>query len=249
MAQAATHSHSPTNHPSHSPGHNAPRLYDEEGDQLLEADRRADRVILLPAGDPRQAGAASDRIRIQWGQMLLADLLSRRYRTLVCGVNPDDNTRGIIGELAKLVPTSQWNADTVTQHARMFSRSIAKDEVLVLKYDMDLIEVLALLRPPGRDHFTLDDLKRGFRKVSQMVERRHDRLPVASVSFLGAKSNRLVDGKGAEPSFETVLRTIYEAGYRGDVYPSIAMWELAPTGVFAWYPFPNALKVMRAGGF
>ena len=40
-----------------------------------------------------------------------------------------------------------------------------------------------------------------------------------------------------------------EAGYRGDVFPSLAMWEMAPTGVFASYPFPNALKVMRAGGF
>jgi hypothetical protein len=245
MSPAATQSHSH----SSSTSQGAPRIYDEEGDQLLEADRRADRVILLPAGDPREAGAARDRIRIQWGQMMLNDLLSRRYRTLVCGVNPDDNARGIIGELAAVVPTSQWNPETITQYARTFSRNMAHDEVLVLKYDMDLIEVLALLRPPGRDHFTLDDLKRGFRKVAQMVESRYDRLPVASVSFLGAKSNRLVDAKGKEPSFETVIRTMFEAGYRGDVYPSIAMWELAPTGVFASYPFPNALKVMRAGGF
>ena len=82
-----------------------------------------------------------------------------------------------------------------------------------------------------------------------MVESRYDRLPVASVSFLGAKSNRLVDAAGKEPSFETVLKTIYDAGYRGDVFPSLAMWELAPTGVFASYPFPKALKVMREGGF
>jgi hypothetical protein len=240
MATAAPHS-----------THTVPRIYDEEGDQLLEADRRADRVILLPAGDPRQAGTSRDRIRIQWGQMLLSDLLSRRYRTLVCGVNPDDNSRGIIGELAAILPTSQWNADTITQYARSFSRSMSKDEVLVLKYDMDLVEVLALLRPAGRDHFTLDDLKRGFKKVAQMVETRYDRLPVASVSFLGAKSNRLVDSStgGKEPTFEGVLKTMYEAGYRGDVFPSLAMWEMAPTGVFASYPFPNALKVMRAGGF
>ncbi len=241
MPPAATHPHA----------HSVPRIYDEEGDQLLEADRRSDRVILLPAGDPRQAGSARDRVRIQWGQMLLSDLLSRRYRTLVCGVNPDDNSRGIIGELAAVLPTSQWNAETITQYARTFSRSIAHDEMLVLKYDMDLVEVLALLRPPGREHFTLDDLKRGFRKVAQMVESRYDRLAVASVSFLGAKSNRLIDSEssGKEPSFESVLRTMYEAGYRGDVYPSIAMWENAPTGVFASYPFPPSLKVMRAGGF
>lgn len=232
-----------------APSHAKPRLYDEEGDQLLEADRRADRVILLPSGDPRKASTDRDRIRIQWGQHLLADLLARRYRTLVCGVNPDDNSRGIIGELAALLPTSQWNADSITQHARMFAKNLAKDEVLILKYDLDLVEVLALLRPPGRDYFTIDDLKRGFRKVAQMVETRYDRLAVASVSFLGAKSNRLVGSDKEEPSFETVLRTMFEAGYRGDVFPSIAMWDVAPTGVFANFPFPNSLKVMRSGGF
>jgi len=237
MAQAATQ-HQQT-----------PRLYDEEGDSLLEADRRADRVILLPSGDPRNASTDRDRIRIQWGQHLLADLMARRYRTLVCGVNPEDNSRGIIGELAALLPTSQWNADTITAHARTFTRSVSKDEVLVLKYDLDLVEVLALLRPSGRDHFTIHDLKRGFRKVAQMVETRYDRLPTASVSFLGAKSNRLVGSEGNEPSFETVLRTMFEVGYRGDVFPSLGMWEVAPTGVFASYPFPNSLKVMRSGGF
>ena len=69
------------------------------------------------------------------------------------------------------------------------------------------------------------------------------------MSFLGAKSNRLVDKEGNEPSFESVLETMYQAGYRGDVYPSVRMWELAPTGVFATYPFPDSLKVMRSGGF
>ena len=54
---------------------------------------------------------------------------------------------------------------------------------------------------------------------------------------------------GREPSFEGVLRVMYEAGYRGDVYPSLRMWELAPTGVFASYPFPKSLDVMRKGGF
>jgi len=226
-----------------------PRIYDEEGDVLLEADRRSDRVILIPSGDPRKASATRDRIRIQWGHHLLSDVLARRYRTLVCGVNPDDNSRGIIGELAALVPTSQWNADSITTHARTFAKSIGKDEVLVLKYDLDTVEVLALLRPPGKDHFSLDDLRRGFRKVAQMVETRFDRIPVASVSFLGAKSNKLVGTDGHEPSFETVLRTMFEAGYRGDIYPSLRMWELAPTGVFATYPFPDSLKAMRAGGF
>ncbi|MCI0366229.1 MAG: hypothetical protein L0Y44_13825 [Phycisphaerales bacterium] len=229
--------------------HSVPRLYDEEGDLLLEADRRADRVILLPSGDPRKASTDRDRIRIQWGQHLLADLLARRYRTLVCGVNTDDNSRGIIGELAGLLPTSQWNADSITQYARTFAKSLGKDDVIVLKYDMDLVTVLALLRPPGRDHFTLESLKRGIRIVAQMVETRYDRLAVASVSFLGAKSNRLIGRDEREPSFETVLRTMFESGYRGDVFPSLGMWEVAPTGVFASYPFPNSLKVMREGGF
>ena len=244
MTQVASHKQGSTSQYT-------PRIYDEEGDLLLEADRRADRVILLPSGDPRKASTTRDRIRIQWGQHLLSDVLARRYRTLVCGVNPDDNSRGIIGELAALVPTSQWNADSITTHARTFAKSVSKDDVLVLKYDLDTVEVLALLRPPGKDHFTLDDLRRGFRKVAHMVETRYDRLAVASVSFLGAKSNRLVvsASEGQEPSFETVLRTMYEAGYRGDIYPSLRMWEIAPTGVFASYPFPDSLKAMRAGGF
>jgi hypothetical protein len=114
---------------------------------------------------------------------------------------------------------------------------------------MDDVKVLALLRPHEREVFTLDDFRTGFEKVAQMAEGRRDRMPMASVSFLGAKSNRLVNKDGNEPSFETVLRTMFESGYRGDVYPSVRMWELAPTGVFATYPFPSSLKVMRSGGF
>lgn len=238
MATAAPHS-----------THSVPRIYDEEGDQLLEADRRADRVILLPAGDPRQAGTSRDRIRIQWGQMLLSDLLSRRYRTLVCGVNPDDNSRGIIGELAAILPTSQWNADTITQYARSFSRSMSKDEVLVLKYDMDLVEVLALLRPAKHEHLTPDDLAQGFGTITHMLQCRPDRRPAASVSFLGARANRLLDHEGREPSFESVLGAMYGAGYRGDVYPAPWMWESATTAMFPRYPFPETLKQMCEGGY
>ncbi len=40
-----------------------------------------------------------------------------------------------------------------------------------------------------------------------------------------------------------------EAGYRGDVYPSLGMWELTPTGAFASYPVPESLNVMYSGGF
>ena len=113
---------------------------------------------------------------------------------------------------------------------------------------MDEVNVLALLRPLNRDVFTLEDLRSGFSKIADMVERRWDRIPCASVSFLGAKSNRLVDESGNEPTFESVLRTVYDSGYRGDMYPSLRMWEIAPTGVFATYPFPASLKVMRSGG-
>jgi hypothetical protein len=70
---------------------------------------------------------------------------------------------------------------------------------------------------------------------------------VASVSFLGAKSNRLVGPEGQEPSFESVLRTMFNAGYRGDVYPCFGMWELAPTGAFACYPFPEGGEVRQSG--
>jgi hypothetical protein len=224
-----------------------PRIYDEEGDLLLQADKRSDRIIVLPAGDARTS-TDRERIRIEWGQFLLSDLLARRYRALVCGVNPDDNSGGIIAQVAEMLPTSQWNATSITAHARTFTKTVPKGETLVLKYDMDAVEVLALLRPHGRDCFTLEDLRRGFEKVSEMLHGRLDRTPCASVSFLGAKSNRL-EADGQEPSFESVLRVMFDAGYRGDVYPSLGMWEMAPTGVFARYPFPKSLDVMRSGGF
>jgi hypothetical protein len=231
-----------------------PRLYDEEGDLLLQADQRADRVILLPSGDPRQAAADRDRIRILWGQHLLADLLAGRYRTVVCGVNTQDNSHGIVAQLVELVESSQWTPGGVTSFARMFSESVAihaahDREPYILKYDLDRILILALLRPKGRDHFTLEDVSRGFQTVVKMLRGRRERWPTASVSFLGAKSNRLIGSDGREPTFESVLRVMFEAGYRGDVYPSLRMWELAPTGVFASYPFPASLDTMRSGGF
>lgn len=230
------------------------RLYDDEGDLLLQADARSDRVILLPAGDPRHASKDRDRIRIQWGQHILADLVAGRYRTAVCAVNDLDNSHGIVGELLDLVETSQWNVKTATAYAKMFHESVAvhaddDSEPYVLKFDLDRILIMAILRPRDRDHFTLEDLSRGFKTVAKMLAGRRERWPVASVSFLGAKSNRLIDGDGKEPTFETVLRTMFEAGYRGDVYPALGMWELAPTGAFASYPFPDSLKVMRSGGF
>ena len=229
------------------------RLYDDEGDSLIQADRRSNRVILLPAGDPKVASTASDRIRIEWGHHLLADLVAGRYRTVICGVNDEDNSHGIIGDVLKLITTSQWTVRSATSFAKMFHdsdvlRASDDREPYILKYDLDQLLILGILRPAGRDHFTLEDLSRGFQTVSKMLAGRWDRSPAASVSFLGAKSNRLVGPDGREPSFESVLRVMHEAGYRGDVYPSLAMWEMAPTGVFASYPFPKSLDVMRTGG-
>ncbi len=230
------------------------RIYDDDGDLLLQADRRADRVVMLPAGNPREVCAVRDRIRIQWGQHLLSDVVAGRYRCVICAVNDEDNTHGIIGELLGAVNTSQWSVDSATSYAKMFHESVAvhaaKDqEPYILKYDLDRLMVLAILRPRGCDHFTLDDLSRGYRAISRMLHGRLDRLPVASVPFLGGKSNRVVDANGDEPSFESVLRTMFDAGYRGDVYSALGMWELAPTGVFASYPFPESLDRMRTGGF
>lgn len=232
----------------------AVRLYAEGGDALMSTDQFPQRVSLLPA-DPGRLESGR-RIRILWGQDMLRDLLDGRYRAVVCGVNEEDNAHGIVAQLVSLVTTSQWSERSVTSYAKMFSDSVsvhaAHDrEPYVLKYDLDGLLILALLRPKGRDHFTLVDLARGFKTVTKMLGGRQDRLPVCSVSFLGARSNRLVRGEApdaeSEPSFEGVLRTVYEAGFRGDMYPSPQMWEMGDVGVFPSYPFPEGLERMRGG--
>jgi hypothetical protein len=225
------------------------RLYDGDADSLMTSDH-PDRVTLLPGSSG--GFAASERLRIMWGQDMLRDLLDGRYRTVVCGVNDQDNAHGIIAQLVNLVHASQWTERTVTGYARVFQQSVdvhaaTDQEPYVLKYDLDAVLILALLRPRGRMHFTVDDLSRGFSTVSKMLRGRADRLPVASVSFLGARSNSLVDSRGQEPSFETVLRTMYHAGYRGDVYPAPRMWSKGEVGVFPSYPFPEGLTRMREG--
>lgn len=230
------------------------RLYDEEGDLLLHADKRSDRVILLPTGDPRQVSPERDRIRILWGQHLLTDLVAGRYRTAVCAINDVDNERGVIGELFKYVATSQWNTKTATAYAKMFHESVAvlaanDKEPYILKFDLDRLLIMAILRPRGQEYFTLDDLSRGFQTIGRMLAGRRERWPCAAVSFLGAKSNKLIDPDGRQPSFETVLRVMHTAGYRGDVYPPVGAWSLAPTGAFSTYPFPESLDAMRSGGF
>lgn len=239
------------------------RLYDNDGDALMASAtarlggpasaQGADRVTMLP--DAPTLVDKAGRVRILWGQQMIPDLLAGRYRAVVCGVNSEDNSHGVIAQIVDLTHTSQWTAKTVTSYAKMFSEAIglhaADDrEPYILKYDLDSLLILALLRPKGRDYFTLDDLSRGFKTVVKMLQGRRERLPVASVSFLNARANRLVesDRQHREPSFESVLRTMYEAGFRGDVYTAPRMWGMGHVGVFPAYPFPEGLDRMREGG-
>ncbi len=225
-----------------------PHIYDGEGDRLVEGLDVSERIILLPDAADLRHPDGERRIRIMWGQCLLEDLLAGRYRSLVCAVNARDNSHGIIAELAQYLPTSQWDEHTLTQRAKQFSTPDGKS-VKVIKYDMDAVEVLALLRPPEHDVLHVDDLATGFQIVTEMIHARTQRLPSASVSFLCARSNALRDEQDDEPSFETVLRIMHGAGYTGDVYPTPGMWGMAPTGVYARYPFPPSVESMRHGGF
>ena len=229
-----------------------PHVYDEDGDALMmrEHEELADRILLMPDALPSKVPDNKSRIRILWGQHLLEDLLAGRYRSLVCAVNSEDNSRGIIAQLAVLLPTSQWDERSITASAKQFSGSGpgGADRVKVLKFDMDVVEVLAILRPAHRN-LTTDDLAHAFRIVAEMIDRKPGRTPTASVSFLGARANMLVGADGKEPSFETVLRAMYQGGYSGDVYPSPQMWHVAKIGLFPRYPFPDTLDQLRRGGF
>jgi hypothetical protein len=226
--------------------HDHSRIYDGGGDRLMEGLDLGERIILLPDRAASRRPDPDTRLRIMWGHWLLEDLLAFRYRSLVCAVNAQDNSRGIIAQVAELLPTSQWTKAAITEYTRHL---VQPHTVSVVKFDMDAVEVLALLRPAEHDHLTLDDLSLGFKLVAEMLVRRPQRMPSASVCFLGAHTNRLCGPDGVEPSFETVLRTMYQGGYRGDVYPAPWMWESAPTGVFASYPFPSSLERMRDGGY
>lgn len=228
------------------------QLYDEGADDLLSAESFPDRVSLLPA--EHGAPQAGSRLRVLWGQDLLADVLDGRYRAVICGVNDKDNSHGVIAQICSLLTTSQWSASSVTSYAKMFQESLqihaANDrEPYILKYDLDSVLILAMLRPHGRDYFTVGDVARGFRTITKMLQGRADRRPVCTVSFLGAASNKLVidDSNQDEPSFETVLRTMHDAGFRGDVYPSPKMWSYAHIGVFPSFPYPKGIDRMRAG--
>lgn len=234
------------------------RLYDGDIDSLVSADLSPDRVTLLPgeghAHDTHGAMSATQRIRVLWGQDLFRDVIDGRYRSIVVGVNDADNASGIIAKLVDTVTTSQWTSRSVTSYAKMFQESAAihaarDKEPYVLKYDLDSVLILALLRPKSRNHFTLDDLARGFATVTKMIDDRRERLPIASVSFMNARANRLAVSASVqqEPSFEAVLRTMYNAGFRGDVYPSPAAWKLGHVGVFPCYPFPAGVSRMSEG--
>lgn len=228
------------------------KIYEGDAAALLSPSSYPDRVSLLPS-DP-SASNQRGRLRIMWGQDLLSDVLQGCYRTVICGVNSESNESGVIAQLVSLVTASQWAPQSVTSYAKMFHDAVsihaAKDrEPYILKFDLDSVLVLALLRPKDQDYFTLPDLARGFSTVNKMLQGRPDRGPVCSVSFLGAKSNRLVmdHANQEEPSFEIALRAMYSSGFRGDIYPSPQMWERADVGVFPSYPFPAGLDRMRAG--
>jgi hypothetical protein len=227
------------------------QCYEGEADQLVRPEQSAEQIHLLPPATGKLR--AGERIRILWGQDMLRDLLDGRYRAVICGVNDHDNSHGIIAQLVELVQASQWSAKSVTSFARMFQESVAVHaahdrEPYILKYDLDSVLILALLRPKGRDHFTLEDISRGFVTCNKMLRDRRERLPVASVSFLNARVNRLKGAGAHEPSFEEVLKTMFHAGYRGDIYPPPTMWRLGHVGVFPSYPFPDSLHEMREGG-
>ena len=222
-------------------------LYDGSGDDLAQQLGGGSQVILLPDSPPVQRDADRvERIRIMWGQRLIDDLSAGRYRALVCAVNAEDNSHGIINLLAQCLPTSQWQEPMITEHAKRF---VQPTTPTIVKYDMDRVEVLGLLRPKQHENLTRQDLAAGFRMITAMLRGRPERLPIASVCFLGARANRLLDDHGHEPSFETVLSLMYESGFRGDVYPAPWMWESAPKGVFPRYPFPEGFKQMCEGGF
>ena len=225
-------------------------LYNADADALLSNTESMQRVTLLPADRPRLE--AGRRRRVLWGQDMLMDVLDGRYRTVICGVNDHDNTHGIISQIVQLITTSQWSSGSITSYAKVFQESVALHasddrEPYVLKYDLDSVLILALLRPRGKDHFSVADLTRGNRTITKMISDRPEPRPVATVSFLDGVSNRVLTDNGEQPTLETILGSMFDAGYRGDVYPSPSMWNHGHVGVFPTFPFPEGLDRMRQG--
>ena len=222
-------------------------IYEGPGDDLAGQMDGENRIVLMPDAPTLQREPDTvEHIRILWGQRLIDDLVGCRYRSFVCAVNASDNSHGIINLLARRLPSSQWDENMITQHARRF---VQPHRVTVVKFDMDPVEVLALLRPSEHDHLSIEDLAAGFRILSAMLRSHPQRMPTASCCFLGARANKLLDPSGHEPSFERILHVMYDGGFRGDVYPAPWMWESAPTAVFPRYPFPESFKQMCGGGY
>jgi hypothetical protein len=220
------------------------RIYDGEGDALFVESGLAEKMVLAPEGRAINVADPTPRLRLMWGQYLLDDLIAGRYRSLVCAANTVDNSRDLLGQLTELLPGCQWTPEIITNRAKQFA---AREDVTVLRLDMGLVEVFAMVRPAHKDALTLEDLEQGFRIVTQLLRHHSEWQPTATVSFLEGRANKLVDEEGVEPSLESVLRTMYGAGYAGDVFPAPAMFEAAPTAFFSRYPFPGSLEQMRNG--
>ena len=197
---------------------NQPNIYDDDGDHLMqEVPVEAGQIILVPDTAPSRSPDLTPRLRIMWGQHLLDDLIAGRYRSLLCAVNSQDNSRGMISQLAEFLPTSQWDVQSITEYARHFDSPGGK--VKVLKYDMDTVEVLAVLRPAGHGHLTLAELSTAFRLAVQMTRSKPGRLPSASVSFLEARANVLVDQNGQTPTFRSRAADHARSGVYGRRLP------------------------------
>src|SRR5688572_11209756 len=159
-------------------------IYEGPGDDLAQQLDNGNRIVLVPDSPTVQREPdAVEHIRIMWGQRLIDDLIGLRYRSLICAVNANDNSHGIISLVASQLPGSQWDEDMITRHARRF---VQPRRVTVVKFDMDPVEVLALLRPADHDHMTMEDIAGGFRIVSAMLRNHPQWMPAASCCFLGA---------------------------------------------------------------
>ena len=159
-----------------------------------------------------------------------------------------------MGELLELVPTSQWNVQTATAYAKMFHESVAvhaphDKEPYILKFDLDQLLIMAILRPRDKEHFTLEDLSRGFGTVAKMLAGRRERLPVASVSFLGAKSNAIMGPNGSGKSTLALVLaghsgfevTEGEVTYRGKNLLEMEPEVRAGEGIFLAFQYPVAI--------
>ena len=93
------------------------QINEGSGDDLAGNIDHGSRIILLPdAPLSQREPLGTEHIRILWGQRLSDDLLSGRYRALVCAVNARDNILVCISMLAKTLPRSRWNERLITEY-------------------------------------------------------------------------------------------------------------------------------------